>query len=89
MELIAAILIAGPLGYFLEPRRRSLIAYLGVWVVVLPIQTAVVHAENPDDISAIYFVLNGLILALGIGLNFLGARVRSRRLTAEAAASRT
>jgi hypothetical protein len=81
MELIAAVLIAGPLGYFLPTRTRArgLAVYLGLWAVIFPIQTVVVHAENPDDIEPLYFVLNALILCLGIGLNTFGARLRERR----------
>jgi hypothetical protein len=51
MELIAAILVAGPLGYFIQSRRRSLMAYLGVWTVVFPIQTIAVHSDNAADIE--------------------------------------
>ena len=81
MELIAAVLIAGPLGYFVHTRTRmrGLAIYLALWAVVFPLQTAVVHAENPDDIVPAYFVINALILAGGIGLNTLGARLRERR----------
>ncbi len=83
MELIAAILIAGPLGYFVRTRSRmrGLAVYLGVWAVIFPIQTVVVHAENPDDIVAAYFVINAVILAGGIALNTFGARLRERRQT--------
>jgi hypothetical protein len=77
MELIAAVLIAGPLGYF--GGKRSLALYLGLWAIVFPIQTIVVNAENADDIVVSYFVVNGVILALGIGLNRLGARLRGRQ----------
>jgi hypothetical protein len=76
MELIAAILLAAPLGYV---ARRGLAAYLIVWAVIFPVQTIVVHAENPDDIVPLYFVFNAIILAGGIGLNRLGARLRTRR----------
>jgi hypothetical protein len=81
MELITAILIAGPLGYLvqLRTRLRSLCVYLALWAVIFPIQTAVVHAENADDIQPMYFVVNALILVAGIGLNTLGARLRRRR----------
>ena len=84
MELIAAILIAGPLGYFVPTRTRArgLAIYLVLWAVIFPIQTAVVHAENADDIVASYFVINALILAVGIALNTLGARLRARRRSA-------
>lgn len=86
MELIAALLLAGPIGYFVAQRRRSLIAYLGLWAVIFPIQTAVVHSENPDDIQFAYFAFNALILGLGVGLNFLGAHLRDRRATKQVAA---
>ena len=59
--------------------KRGLALYLGLWAIVFPIQTIVVNAENPDDIVVSYFVVNALILALGIGLNRLGARLRTRR----------
>lgn len=79
MELIAAVLFAGPLGYFVGARVRSVAIYLVVWAVIFPIQTIAVHAENADDIEPLYFIVNALILAGGIGLNTLGARLRERR----------
>jgi len=85
MELIAAVLIAGPLGYLIRTRTRSLVAYLVLWAVIFPIQTLVVHAENPDDIVASYFVINALILCVGIGLNTLGAHLRRRRASLSSA----
>jgi hypothetical protein len=82
MELIAAVLVAGPLGYFIHSRTRvrGIALYLVLWAVIFPIQTAIVHAENADDIEPMYFVVNAVILAGGIGLNTLGARLRERRL---------
>jgi hypothetical protein len=77
MELITAVLTAGPLGYFV--RRHGLLAYLALWALVFPVQTVVVHSENPDDINPSYFVVNAVILAGGIALNRLGARLRERR----------
>jgi hypothetical protein len=81
MELIAAVLVAGPLGYFIHSRTRvrGIALYLVLWAVIFPIQTAIVHAENADDIEPMYFIVNALILAGGIGLNTLGARLRERR----------
>ncbi len=79
MELIAAILLAGPLGYYTRTPRRGLGLYLIAWTVIFPIQTAVVHADQPDDISSLYFLLNAAILGLGIGLNVAGSRFRARR----------
>jgi hypothetical protein len=77
MELIAAIVLAGPLGYFV--RSRPLLVYLVAWAVIFPVQTVVVHADNPDDIQPLYFVVNAVILAGGIALNTLGVRRRLRR----------
>ena len=81
MELIAAVLVAGPLGYFVRTRTRvrGIAIYLVLWAVIFPIQTAFVHAENADDIEPMYFIVNALILAGGIGLNTLGARLREKR----------
>ena len=85
MELIAAVLLAGPLGYLVPGRTRAhgLAAYLVLWAVIFPVQTVVVHAENPDDIVASYFVVNAAILTLGIALNSIGARRRGRRSSGE------
>jgi hypothetical protein len=47
--------------------------------VIFPIQTTVVHSENPDDIAVLYFVFNALILTGGIVLNTLGSWLRRRR----------
>jgi hypothetical protein len=76
MELIAAIALAGPLGFFV--RSRPLLVYLVVWAVIFPIQTVVVHADNADDISPIYFIVNAAILVGGVALNKLGTRLRRR-----------
>ncbi len=84
MELIAAVLIAGPLGYLITKRRTALISYLAVWAVIFPIQTVVVfNAGNGDNDDPLYWIFNALILAGGVGLNTLGARLRQRRLYAE------
>jgi hypothetical protein len=83
MELVAAILIAGPAGYFAG--RRGLAIYIALSAVIFPIQTIGVHSDNADDIDASYFLLNALILTVGIGLNRLGAHLRKRRSSAAAA----
>ena len=83
MELINALLLAGPLGYLVRDRRVSLGVWLGIWAVVFPIQTVVVWGNGDGD--PVYFLFNALILGLGIGLNFLGAYLRRRRATRVAA----
>jgi hypothetical protein len=74
MELIAAILLAGPLGYF---ARRGLLIYLAVWAVIFPVQTVVVFADGNGAVS--YWLVNAAILALGVGLNRAGRRLRVSR----------
>jgi hypothetical protein len=78
MELILAVLIAGPVGYFTSTRRRGLVTYLALWAFVFPIQTVVVYSMD-DGGSALYWVFNAAILGLGIGLNRLGSVMRERR----------
>lgn len=79
MELIAAILLAGPLGYYSRTRRLGLIRYLAAWVVIFPIQTIVVQNAKPSDIEPVYFVLNAVILSAGICANTFAAHLRERR----------
>ncbi|HEY7267491.1 MAG TPA: hypothetical protein VH501_07325 [Solirubrobacterales bacterium] len=78
MELILAVLGAGPIGYFTKTRRTGLIAYLIAWAVVFPIQTVVIFNAG-DGSDTLYWVFNALILCLGIGLNRLGSVLRERR----------
>jgi hypothetical protein len=73
MELIAAVLFAGPLGYF---ARRGLLFYLAVWAIIFPVQTVQV-VDGPGDWS--YFVVNAVILAFGIKLNRIGHGLRAKR----------
>lgn len=88
MELIAALLLAGPLGYFIRHPRRGLIAYLVVWAIIFPVQTVVVYADtDPSGNDWLYWVFNALILAFGVGLNRLGARLAANRRSRRAAAS--
>ena len=78
MELILAVLGAGPIGYFTPTRRMGLIVYLIAWAVVFPIQTVVVFSAGDGD-DTLYWVFNALILCGGIGLNRLGSVLRERR----------
>lgn len=57
-----------------RPRGRLI-----AWTVIFPIQTAVVHADQPDDISSLYFVFNAATFGLGIALNVAGSRFPARR----------
>ena len=79
MELIFAILGAGPIGYLTKTVKQGVIVYVGLWAVVFLIQTVVVHSENADDIGILYFVINAVMLCVGLGLNRLGSVMRDRR----------
>ena len=79
MELILALLGAGPIGFFSPTRRRALTAYLCLWAVVFPIQTIVAFSESGSDDNALYWVFNALILCLGIALKRGGALLAERR----------
>jgi hypothetical protein len=79
VELIAAILLAGPIGYFSRTRKQGILLYLALWAVVFPIQTIVVFSTSSDGSDVLYWAFNALILGLGLGLNTFGARLRLRR----------
>jgi len=84
MELILAILIAGPIGFLVRRYEHGLAAYLAAWAIVLPIQTVVVYSQ--DDGGWLYWLFNALILAGGLGLNRLGSALGRRRRTRNVAA---
>jgi hypothetical protein len=77
MELTLAVLGVGPTGYFTSTRRKALLIYRVAWAVVFPIQSVVVGLF--DDFDPLYFVVNAVILVIGIGLNRLGSILRERR----------
>jgi hypothetical protein len=79
MELILAILVAGPVGYLTATRRRGIVIYLAAWAVVFPIQTLVVYSMGDSGSDALYWVFNALILTGGLTLNQLGSVLRARR----------
>lgn len=76
MELLLAILVAGPLGYFVT-RRRALFCLLAAWAAVFPVQTAVVRSEGDLDWS--YRPLSVVILGGGLTLNHFGSVLATRR----------
>ncbi len=89
MELIAAVLLAGPIGYFAPTSRSGLVLYVVLWAVIFPIQTLAVRDEG--GLEPAYWAINALILALGIALNRFGRRrrdARERRVTAAPADAR-
>ncbi|MEA2171206.1 MAG: hypothetical protein QOF76_4506 [Solirubrobacteraceae bacterium] len=83
MELILAIVAAGPIGWFAPDLATARRRYLLLWVAVFPLQTVVVILT--DDIDPLYFVLNVPILLLGLTANTCGQYLARRRSGAIAA----
>lgn len=79
MELILAILVAGPVGYLTSTRKRGLLTYLAPWAIVFPVQTVVVYSTSDDGSDLLYWFLSALILCVGVGLNRLGSVLGGRR----------
>jgi hypothetical protein len=77
MELILAIVAAGPMGLLASTPNRGLVLYLAAWALVFPIQTVVVFSDGNGEAS--YWLVNAAILAGGVCLNRFGARLRRRR----------
>jgi len=65
MELVLALLAAGPIGYLTSTRRKGLVIYLAAWAVVFPIQSVIVGVFS-DDLAPLYLLLNAIILAGGL-----------------------
>ena len=74
MELIAAVLLAFPIGYFARTARSGLVIYLLLCAAIFPIQTVVVAADDQVDLS--YWPVNVAIIAFGIALNRFGRHRR-------------
>lgn len=51
MELVNALLIAGPVGWFVRDRRRSLLIWLGIWAAILPVQSWVVATYDDNGLD--------------------------------------
>lgn len=86
MNLIAMIVLAPTLGYFVADRRRTYAVLVAVWAAILMFQThLVLLVDQLDDASysntAGYFVINYVFLAAGIGIATWLHRRRRRRLT--------
>jgi hypothetical protein len=77
MVQIATLLLAGPLGFFCRSRKKGLVIWLVAVAVLLPIQTILVLPDDDEPVA--YLLVQVLTLAVGIGLNALGARLRARR----------
>ena len=77
MTLLLALFGGFVAGYLLGWSSRTVLLWLALWAVVLPLQTRfLVAAENVADWS--YLPVQGAIVALALVLIRLGAAVRAR-----------
>ncbi len=90
MELIAALLVAFPLGYFIRQRLAAYLAYVAAHSFIFTFQTTALTREwvggstqafpkEPDAIPWAYGLVNLAIYGLGFGLVTLGGIVATRR----------
>jgi hypothetical protein len=90
MELIATLLVAFPLGFFVRNRMAAYIAYIAMHSFVFTFQsTQLVREWTGGDFSAFpkdsgsapwsYAVVNAVIYGAGFGLVTLGHYLRQRR----------
>jgi uncharacterized protein YqgC (DUF456 family) len=79
MDLILAVIGAGPIGFYTSTRRKGFLVYLAAWTVVFQVQTIVLFIIDDGANNAVYWVVSAVILCLGIGLNRLGSVLRERR----------
>ncbi len=92
MNLIAMIVLAPTLGWFVPNRRHLYAALAAVWVLILPFQTHNVllgeQADEPLANTLAYFAMNYTILAAGLGIATLIHRRRHSAVGSSAGAPR-
>ena len=80
MNLIAIVILAPTLGWFVPNRRHLYIALAAAWLLILPLQTHNVllgeQADEPLANTIAYFAVNYTIIAAGIGIATLVHRRR-------------
>jgi uncharacterized integral membrane protein len=92
MELIATLLIAFPLGYFIRQRLAAYLAFVAVHSFLFTFQSTELirewvggsaHAfpKDPDTVPWAYGLVNLAIYGLGFALVTLGGVVAMRRQT--------
>jgi hypothetical protein len=80
MTLIAAIVAGLACGYALGFRPRALAVFLLGWIAVLAVQTwAVLDPKDVPPQAWEYVPVQVVILALGVAMIWIGAKIRARR----------
>jgi hypothetical protein len=78
MTLITALIGGLAVGSLLGLHRKAFVVWLAIWAVVLAVQTLfLVDPDNADDPS--YWPVQAAILVVGLGMIWLGAKLRARR----------
>jgi len=79
MTLITAVIAGLACGYFLGLSRKAVAIFVVVWSVVLIVQTFfMLDKEDVPPEAWSYIPVQIVILAIGAGLLWLGAKLRSR-----------
>ena len=81
MTLIAAVVVGFACGYLLGLRRKAVVVFVAVWLIVLAFQTFIALA--PEDVPPAaweYVPVQVVILAVGIAMIWIGKKVRGRFL---------
>ena len=92
MELIATLVVAFPLGFFIRQRLGAYLAYVALHSFLFTFQTATLtrawvggsteaFTKDPNAAGWQYAIVNLAIYALGFGLITLGGLVAARRRT--------
>ena len=80
MNLIAMVILAPTLGWFVPNRRHLYTALAAIWFLILPFQSHNVllgeQADEPLANTLAYFAINYAILAAGLGIATLIHRRR-------------
>lgn len=90
MALVATLLLAFPLGFFIRPRLAAYVAYVAIHSFLFTFQTATLtrawvggsteaFPKDPDAGGWPYGLVNLAIYALGLGLVTAGGTLAARR----------
>ncbi|MGI8561944.1 MAG: hypothetical protein ACR2MZ_00040 [Candidatus Dormibacter sp.] len=82
MTLLTAIIVGLGAGFFVGMHGKAFVIMVGVFVLVLAFQSSVLSRMPGSHIDLHdpgYWGVQPIILALGLGLTWLGARINGRR----------
>jgi len=78
MTLATAVLGGLLCGYFFGLRRRPLAVFFATWLAVLVFQTLALDPADVPPQAWEYVPVQAVILGIGLGMVWVGAKVRAR-----------